>query len=109
MTSDKRMSVTEVHAFLTDRELYAVDPDTGAIVASVTYRGDGTCHAVMSANDDSPGTWGLTDTGYWTKYDRFREGQRHEFTLIRLSEHAAQAYFGDGRRAFTQTTEAPAR
>lgn len=93
--------------FLTDRLLYAVDPDTGAEVARVTYNSDGTCHAVMAQGDDNPGVWGLTDTGYWTKYARFRDGMRHEFTLVRVNDEAAQAYFSDGRRAFLQTPQPP--
>lgn len=102
MTNKLRMSSQEAGAFLTDRTLQAVDPDTGHVVGQVTYHSNGTCLAEMVSGEDSPGVWGLTDTGYWTRYETFRDGKRHAFTLVRVSDEAAQAYFADGRPAFLQ-------
>ena len=107
MIKQRRMSSQEAHAFLNDRTLHALDPDTREAVARVTYGGDGTCHAVMVSGESTPGVWGLTDTGYWTQYERFRDGERHEFTLVLISDRVAQAYFADGRRAFLQTPDLP--
>lgn len=101
------MSTEEVQAFLTDRTLNAIDPESGDVVGYSIYRADGTCRVVMASGEDSPGVWGLTDTGYWTQYERFRGGMRHEFTLVRVGDRIAQAYFADGRRAFLQTPAPP--
>ena len=109
MTNDVRMSSEEAGAFLTDRTLQAIDPDTGQVVGQVTYSSNGTCLAEMVSGENSPGVWGLTDAGYWTQYETFRDGKRHAFTLVRVNDEAAQAYFDDGRRAFLQQPRPPER
>tara|TARA_R110002126_G_C10490121_1_gene503588 strand:+ start:27257 stop:27508 length:252 start_codon:yes stop_codon:yes gene_type:complete len=78
-----RMSAREVSIFLQDQTVYAVDPNTKQHVGHVTYIRDGTCYAVMDGGHESEGQWGLSSSGYWTRYVSFRGGKRHAFFLER--------------------------
>jgi len=97
------MTPDDVRRFLTGRTLHAFDPETGARAASVTYHPDGTCALSFAGGAEEGGLWGLDGDTYWTRYDRFRGGEKNGFRLERLAEDIAQAWHVDGSRAFIQT------
>lgn len=98
-----RLGEDEVKAFLFDQTLYAFDPETLSRVATVQYRHDWSCHVTMENGDTDAGQYGFEGDLYWTRYDRFRDGAAHRFSLIRIDDHIVQAMFDDGTRAFIQS------
>ena len=96
------MDAQEVQAFIRGR-LHAFDPATGARVATVDYGPEGRCKLTFASGQAEAGVYGFEGDTYWTRYDRFRDGQRNGFRLERVSENIAQAWYTDGARAFLQS------
>lgn len=97
------LSPAETREFLTGKTINVFDPNNGTYTATVKYLDTGECRAVFSHGKRDVGSWGLTDEGYWTQYQGFRDGERHAFTLMPTAQHVVQAYHESGERAFLQT------
>ncbi len=97
------LSAEEVRMFVFGKTLHAFDPDTLMRVATIYYRRDGTCQLTMENGDTDAGQYGFEEDQYWTRYNRFRDGVLHRFSLIRIDTHSAQAMYEDGSRAFIQS------
>jgi len=102
----KRMNEAELRAFLVGQTLFAFEPETFRNVAKVTYGADGTCSAVFADETRDSGRFGISGDVYWTRYSRFRQGETHRFFLVTVADDIAQAFHGDGRRAFLQSPHA---
>jgi hypothetical protein len=98
-----RLSEEDVRLFLFDQILHAFDPETLIRVATVQYRRDWTCLVIMENGDTDTGQYGFDGDLYWTKYNQFRDGALHRFSLTPIDAHSAQAMFEDGTRAFIQS------
>ncbi len=96
------MTAEQVRSFIGGRILQAVDPDSGEVVATVTYGPDGACTVAFANGDTDEGSYGFVDHFYWTRYRRFRDGTENRFALEPLGTGKAQAWHDDGRRAFIQ-------
>ena len=95
------MTEAELRDFILGRVVHAFDPESGEKVATVGYRNDGTCWMQLAGSDEvEPGSYGIEGHEYWTRYARFRGGDRHGFYLTALAPDRAQAYHSDGRRAY---------
>lgn len=94
---------TSLHAFLTTQKVHVFDPDTHAPVATVQYGTDGQITMRHADGRTDHGHWGLDGDTYWTRYAHFRDGTLNRFYLEPVDAATAQAYFGDGRRAFLQS------
>ncbi len=92
-----------VKSFIAQGLIYAFDPETKSRAAAVEYGTDGVAKLTFSDGQHETGQWGFTQQGYWTSYNNFREGARHEFLLKQIAPQIMQAYHGDGRRAYVQT------
>lgn len=97
------MNAEQITTFLSGRSVYGLDPATRVVAACIDYGTDGTCLARFSNRMTDTGEWGIEGNTYWTRYTRFREGNRHAFRLEPLGEGVAQAYFADGTIAFLQS------
>ncbi len=97
------MKADEVRQFLEGRKIYIFEPETRALVAVATYELGGRVSFEFSAGDADVGVYGFDGDGYWTRYEKFRDGERHVFHLEALGPGIAQAYFADGRKAFLQS------
>jgi len=98
-----RMNGAEVTAFLRGQSVYGLDPQTREVAACIDYATDGTCIARFIDGSTDAGVWGVEDDNYWTRYENFRQGKRHVFSLEPLGKGVAQAYFADGTIAFLQS------
>lgn len=98
-----RMNGTEVMAFLKGQRVYGLDPQSRKVAASIDYAPDGTCLARFVDGRLDAGVWGIEGDTYWTRYENFRDGKRHVFSLEPLGQGVAQAYFADGTIAFLQS------
>ncbi|MDW4499387.1 hypothetical protein R5H30_15440 [Sulfitobacter sp. D35] len=96
------MTPDEVRTFIEGHTLDALDPETGAVVASVHYGRDGRCRLEFADGRCEAGLYGFEGDTYWTRYETFRNGAHHAFRLEALAPGVAQAHFSDGRRAFLQ-------
>ena len=96
------LSPTEVKQFIQGNLVDNFNPDTGEQVATSIYQADGRCRMSFAKGDADGGVYGFEDNVYWTRYKTFRDGQRHTFRLEHIDEGKAQAYFGDGSKAFLQ-------
>lgn len=103
------MTATELRAFIVGRTVRAVDPQTGAAVATVEYRPGGTCRLVhLETGTAEEGTYGFDGDAYWTRYAAFRGGARNAFNLLPVAPGRAQALHTDGRRAYLLVRESEA-
>lgn len=98
-----RLSEEDVRLFLFGQILHAFDPDTLIRVATIHYHQDWTCQVTMENGDTDAGQYGFEKDLYWTKYNQFRDGVLHRFSLTRIDAHTAQAMFEDGSLAFIQS------
>lgn len=96
------MDAREVKAFLRGR-IHAFDPATGDRVATVDYGAGGACRLTFASGQSEAGAYGFEGDTYWTRYERFRGGQRNGFRLERVSDSVAQAWNTNGSRAFLQS------
>ncbi|MEQ8348538.1 MAG: hypothetical protein RIB84_29335 [Sneathiellaceae bacterium] len=95
------MTAAELRDFIFGRTVQARDPESGALVATVSYLADGTCRFARPGSDAvEQGVYGLAEREYWTRYTAFREGKPNSFYLVALAPDRAQAYHSDGRRAY---------
>ena len=101
-----RLSGPDILAFLTAGPIHVFDPDSLDPVAEVTYRTDGSVGMKTTDGTTDAGAWGVTGDLYWTRYQRFRDGKRHEFYLEIVDDQTMQAHFGNGERAFLQSHKA---
>ena len=99
-----RLSEEDVRLFVFGQILHAFDPDTLTRVATIHYRRDWTCRVTMENGDTDAGQYGFEDDLYWTRYNQFRDGALHRFSLTRIDAHSAQAMFEDGTQAFIQSS-----
>lgn len=102
--ANARLLKDEIREFLFSQTLHAFDPETLARVATVQYRPDWSCHVVMADASTDEGQYGFKGDFYWTRYNRFRDGALHRFSLNRIDENTAQAYFENGEQAFLQSS-----
>ncbi len=100
---EPRLSKEEVRQFLFNQTLHAFDPETLSMAATVEYREDWTCVASFSDGASDQGKYGFEDDYYWTQYTKFRNGEQFWFSLHRIDNLTAQAYYKDGTRAFIQS------
>ena len=98
-----RLSGRQISEFLAASRINVFDPETLELVAQVSYRRDGCVEMETTDGGTDRGVWGIDGDLYWTQYECFRGGLRHEFSLEVVSGDIMQAYFGDGQRAFLQT------
>ncbi len=103
---EDRLTAEQVRRFIEGQRVRSLDPDTGELAATITYRGDGTCVAEFADGSTDEGRYGFAGDGYWTRYATFRDGTENRFYLVRLGPDRAQAHFDDGRRAFLQISPA---
>ncbi|MEQ8813900.1 MAG: hypothetical protein RLO51_14915 [Thalassobaculum sp.] len=104
------MTADELRRFIEGRTVRALDPETGAGVATVAYRPDGSCrlrHLAGGAVED--GRYGFDGPVYWTRYAAFRGGEVNRFTLTAVRPGRAQAWHDDGRRAYLLVDEGGVR
>lgn len=97
------MQADEVRRFLEGQKIYVFEPETHTLVAVVNYEPGGHCGFQFAAGDTDAGVYGFEGDAYWTRYEKFRNGERHVFHLESLGPGIAQAYFADGRKAFLQS------
>jgi hypothetical protein len=97
------MHADDVILFLEGRKIYVFEPDTHTLVAVVDYELGGRCAVQFSAGDADVGVYGFDGDAYWTRYEKFRNGETHVFHLKSLGPGIAQAYFADGTKAFLQS------
>lgn len=97
-----QMTADEVREFIRGNTLEALEPDSRALVATVSYLEDGTVAARFADGSSDTGQFGFSGHYYWTCYRNFRQGSRNEFSLFRLDENEAQAFHRNGTRAFVQ-------
>lgn len=100
------MKAEDVRQFLEGREIHVFEPETHTLVAIVNYELGGHCAFRFSAGDSDIGVYGFEGDAYWTRYEKFRNGERHAFHLKSLGPGIAQAYFTDGTKAFLQAHSA---
>lgn len=98
-----RLSAADLKRFIQGRTLFAYDPETRKQVAQVVYRTDGFCEASFADGTHDRGTYGFSGDTYWTRYDRFRNGETNGFYLMLVEAEVAQAYHLDGRSAYLQS------
>lgn len=94
------MTAAEVQAFIAGKTVRAIDPESGAAVATVSYLPDGTCRLAHVDGRAEDGTYGFSGAHYWTRYAAFRGGERNSFALVDAGPGRAQAMHDDGRRAY---------
>lgn len=97
------MNAEKIRAFLEGHSVYALDPVTREVTACIDYGTDGRCLARFTDGRKDAGVYGFEGDTYWTRYDTFRNGERHVFRLDEKSPDTAQAYFADGTIAFLQS------
>ena len=100
------MKAEDVRRFLEGQEIHVFEPETRALVAVVDYETGGRCGFRFLAGDTDVGVYGFEGDAYWTRYEKFRNGERHVFHLKSLGPAIAQAYFADGTKAFLQAQTA---
>jgi len=96
------MQADDVRRFLEGQEIYVFEPDTRTLVAVVNYEKGGRCAFRFSTGEADVGVYGFDGDAYWTRYEKFRNGETHSFNLKSLGPGIAQAYFIDGKKAFLQ-------
>jgi len=96
------LKAEEVKLFIAGRDVYSFDPETKEFAAMIHYGLDGNCLVRFAAGGTDSGVYGFEGDSYWTRYETFRNGERHRFDLQPLGLGIAQAYFADGTIAFLQ-------
>lgn len=94
------MAAADLERFIHGRTVAAIDPETGATFARVTYRPDGVCIVAHQGGRLERGRYGFADGCYWTIYPTFRDGRKNSFYLTTEGPGRAQAWHDDGRRAY---------
>lgn len=96
------LTADEVKLFLEGRDVYSFDPEAKELAAVIHYGVDGHCHVRFADGGTDKGVYGFEGDSYWTRYEYFRNGERHRFDLKPRGPGIAQAYFADGTIAFLQ-------
>ena len=100
------MQADDVRRFLEGRKIYNFQPGPRTLFAVTDYGLDGRCAVRLSTGDTDIGIYGFDGDAYWTRYEKFRNGETHFFHLKSLGPGIAQAYFADGTQAFLQSQTA---
>ena len=97
------LSAAELATYLEGRTYAGSNPETGALVGTVTYHPEGTSTLVMADGTVQEGTYRLEGNAYCTRYAAFRDSSENCFTLEPLGDGRTQAYYTDGRMALILT------
>ncbi len=97
----------EVRRFISGQTVYSFHPATGELVATLYYQAGGKCNVHFVNGDVDYGTYGFSNQLYWTRYENFRSGRKHEFYLEKVDRFSMQAYHEDGSKAYLLSHRPP--
>lgn len=99
------MTAEGLQAYVTGKTVTGSNPETGAVVGTVTYAADGSSVLTLGDGVAQAGSYRFEGNAYCTRYATFRDNTENCFTLEDLGDGRVQAYYTDGRTALILTPE----